>query len=64
MTKYTFRITYLDIKTNLLGRSETYEVEAACGFDAFHSIIDVALAESGDDEELYKIELEYKIEVI
>ena len=51
MIKYTFRITYLDINTNLLGRSETFEIEAACEFDAFHSIIDVGLAESGDDEE-------------
>ena len=63
MIKYTFRITYLDINTNLLGRSETFEIEAACEFDAFHSIIDVGLAESGDDEELCKIELD-KYEVI
>ena len=63
MIKYTFRIYYLDINTNLLGRSETFEIEAECEFDAFHAIIDVALAESGDDEELNKIELD-KYEVL
>lgn len=63
MIKYTFTIYYLNISTNLLGRCETFEIEAACEYDAFHSIIDVGLAESGDDEELYKIELE-KYEVL
>lgn len=61
--KYTFRITYLDINTFVLGRSETYEIEAPCEVDAFHLMIDIALAESGDNEELNKIELE-KYEVL
>ena len=63
MIKYTFRIYYLDINTNLLCRSETFEIEAACEYDAFHVIVDTAIAESGDNEELNKIELD-KYEVI
>ena len=63
MIKYTFRITYLDINTFLLGRSETLDIEAECEYDAFHTIIDIALAESGDNEELNKIEFD-KYEVI
>lgn len=63
MIKYTFRIYYLDINTNLLGRSETFEIEAACEYDAFHVVVDTAIAESGDDEELCKVELD-KYEVL
>lgn len=63
MIKYTFEITYLDINTNLICRSEVFEIEAACEYDAFHVMIDTALAESGDKEELNKIELD-KYEVI
>lgn len=63
MIKYTFRITYLDINTNLLCRSKTVEIEAACEHDAFIVAINTALLASGDNEELSKIELD-KHEVI
>ncbi len=63
MIKYTFKVVFIDVNTNLICRSETFEIEAACEYDAFHVIIDTALAESGDNEELYKIELD-KYEVI